>query len=100
VESRPGWAAATIAGLVSTEPDTILGAFLGDPLAVQQVADGVLARIRRRGEDRMATRHRSRQRFLVSGRLMRGSAFPGVPARELAALDAALREAVDLEPVA
>jgi hypothetical protein len=100
VESQPGRTAATIAALVSSDPATIAGAFLGDPTAVQQVAEQLLARLRRRGEPLGATRHRTRQKFLSSGRLLRGAAFPGVPAGRLGALDASLREALDLEPVA
>jgi hypothetical protein len=100
IDLPPGQAAAAVATLVTGDRATVAGAFLGDPASVRAVADGVLARIRRRGEDRATTRSRSRQRFLTSGRLLRSPGFADVPTVHLAALDAALREALDLEPVA
>jgi hypothetical protein len=100
VDLPPGQAAAAIATLVTRDRATVDGALLGEPAAMRVVAEGVLARIRRRGEDRATTRSRSRQRFLASGRLLRAPGFADVPTAHLAALDAALREALDLEPVA
>jgi hypothetical protein len=100
VDDQPGRAAATVAALVSSDPTTVSGVFEGDPRAVQKVAERVVARISQPAENRQAVRERARRRFLVSGQLLTREGFPAVPPRRLAALDDALRQALDLEPVA
>jgi hypothetical protein len=101
VGTRPGWAAATIAALVTDDETTIMRASLGDPDALRLVADAVVSRLRRPGERPMATRRRCCSDFRTSGQLLSGdeaaASFAEADRQQLAALDAALRAAVDLD---
>jgi hypothetical protein len=98
VDDQPGRAAAAIAELVARDRRTVLGAFLGDPAALKAVADAVVLALRRPGEAMPSTRRRCRDQFLATGALFSADTarerFPGKPAGELGALDAALCSAL------
>jgi hypothetical protein len=76
----------------------VLGAFLGDPGALKVVADAVILALRRPGEAMLSTRRRCRDQFLATGALFSADSarerFPGKPAGDLSALDAALCSAL------
>jgi hypothetical protein len=104
VDDQPGRAAAAIAELVVRDRRTVLGAFLGDPAALKAVADAVILALRRPGEAAVSTRHRCRDQFLATGELFSTEGarerFPGKPARDLCALDAALCSALGWDATA
>jgi hypothetical protein len=101
VEDRQGEAAAAIASFVVDDQETVLRAFLGDPVALKIVADRVVGALRRPGEALSATRCRCREQFRATGNLLSAEGasgrFPDIPAQDLASLDAALRAAIGLD---
>jgi hypothetical protein len=97
VAEQRGAAASGIASLLGREPTLVALAFLGDAGAIREVGEHLVATIHKPGETLSATRRRCREEFRSTGRLL-GSALGEVTDRQrLAALDEALRAAIDLE---
>jgi hypothetical protein len=97
VGEQRGVAASRIATLLGREPTLVALAFLGDAGAIREVGDHLVAAIHKPGETLSATRRRCREEFRSTGRLLGGAPGDVTDRQRLAALDEALRAAVDLE---